>query len=333
MLETVCHFPWTTIYLEPNGDAFPCCHRQPFRLGNIYCNTALEILKGREATTVRLQAGRSELACFQRCTRAPSRRCYNAGRRPYPVSPQVRLEELHVNISTRCNLKCVMCGQDHRARETLNPALLTAAVDWTGSPRLIIQGGEPLVVPEAYELAAWVKRNSASPITLITNATALDQRWEEVLLNGSNEVRVSLNAATRPVHEAVNRGSSWAKVMRNLHRLARLRQQNKGALYLTLRMTVVPANVAEMPSFIGFGQAEGYADRITFGFDKKTMPRWIKANKKVFLGLYEAFLAEATRSKVTCDAWRLFQLARDLGLENRELKFGRKGQLLGGGGL
>ena len=94
-------------------------------------------------------------------------------------------------------------------------------------------------------------------------------------------------------------------------------------------MTVVPRNVAEMPRFVAFANAEGYADRITFGFDKKTMPKWARKNPNEFRRIYEAFLEAVVDSAATCDAWRLYQLARRLGFENRRLEFGPKGQLLG----
>ena len=53
----------------------------------------------------------------------------------YPVPSPPRLRELHVNISTRCNLRCVMCGQDHRSRTVLKYRKIFRAVDWSAGPR------------------------------------------------------------------------------------------------------------------------------------------------------------------------------------------------------
>ncbi|MFH1092485.1 MAG: radical SAM protein, partial [Pseudomonadota bacterium] len=325
--KTFCHYPWTTLYIEPNGEVYPCCHRRPRPVGDIYAGTLEEILLGPEAEQVRREAQSGSLTCFENCTRAPRRRYYNSGDQPYEVEARPKLEEVHINISTRCNLSCLMCGQDHKSRLTLDYKRLIQAVDWSKGPRLIIQGGEPLVVPAAFKLAAYVRRK-ASPLTLITNATAFTSQWREILLEGKNECRISLNAASRPTHEAVNRGSRWPKVLAAVRRLAAEREKRKSGLYITLRMTVLPQNAFEMPEFVRFGNAEGYADRITFGFDKKTMPRWAHKNRKEFLGIYQAFMTEVSRSRAPCDAWRMYQLACSLGLENKRYQFGRKGELL-----
>ena len=327
-MRTVCHFPWNTLYIEPNGDTYPCCHRRPTVIGNILEQTAREIITGPEAAIVRRDAAAGTLSCFATCNRAPSRRVHNAGRRPYPVSEEPRLQEIHINISTRCNLKCVMCRQDHRSRITLDHRRLIRAVDWSEAPRLIIQGGEPLATPEAYRLSRWVVRHTSSPLTIITNGLGLNGKWRRLLTSGSHECRISLNGASRETHEQVNRGSNWNKVLGRLRRLAARRARLGNGLYLTGRMTVVPANVREMPVFVRFLNEEGYVDRITFGFDKKTMPRWIRRNPDEFKRIYDRFFEEVVQSRVLCDSWRLYLLARNLGLEDRELRFGPKGQLL-----
>ena len=112
-------------------------------------------------------------------------------------------------------------------------------------------------------------------------------------------------------------------------RLAAERDKTRSRLYLTFRMTVVPEKVADMPAFVRLGNKEGYVNRLAFGFDKKTMPKWVRKHPEPFRRIYEEFLSEASRSKVLCDSWRLYQLARDQGLEDRRFAFGPKGQLLG----
>jgi radical SAM protein with 4Fe4S-binding SPASM domain len=327
--RAICHFPWNTAYVEPDGRVYPCCHRKPHAVGNINHQSLSEIMYGPDAESVRRRARAGDLVCFPTCTRAPSRHVHRSGGKPYKVPPEPRLEEVHLNVSYRCNIRCVMCGQDHKSRLTLNAKRIIQAVDWSDKPRLILQGGEPLVIPEARKAAAFVAEKTESLITLITNGTALSGRWEDILLSRKHELRLSLNAATRETHERVNVGSKWTKVIKNLRRLAQRREQGRSDLYITLRMTVVPQNVHEMPAFVRFANNEGYADRITFGFDKKTLPKWAKKNRPEFERIYHAFLDELDQSKALCDAWRMYQVARKVGIESRPLKFGRKGQLLG----
>jgi radical SAM protein with 4Fe4S-binding SPASM domain len=327
--RAICHFPWNTAYVEPDGRVYPCCHRKPHAVGNINHQSLSEIMYGPDAESVRRRARAGDLVCFPTCTRAPSRHVHRSGGKPYKVPPEPRLEEVHLNVSYRCNIRCVMCGQDHKSRLTLNAKRIIQAVDWSEKPRLILQGGEPLVIPEARKVAAYVAGKTESLITLITNGTALSGRWEDILLSRNHEIRLSLNAATKETHERVNIGSKWPKVVNNLRRLVQRREQTGSGLYITLRMTVVPENVHEMPSFVRFATSEGFADRITFGFDKKTLPKWAKKNRPEFERIYHAFLDELDQSKALCDAWRMYQVARKVGIESRPLKFGRKGQLLG----
>ena len=328
MNRAVCHYPWDTLYIEPDGAVFFCCHKKPYCIGNIYSQSLEQIMIGLPAAKARRESREGTLACFEKCTRAPSRRYYNAGNERYPVPSEPRIKEVHINISTRCNISCVMCRQDHKSREALDYKKLIAAVNWDLSPRLIIQGGEPLVVPAARKLADFVASSTNSRLTLITNGTALTGKWRSILVSGGHECRFSLNGASRATHEAVNRGSSWPRVMAGVRKLAALREKKSSRLYITLRMTVVPINASEMAAFVRFANEEGYANRIAFGFDKKTMPKWARRHPDEFRRIYDEFMGRVTESKILCDAWRLYQLARTEGFETRDFSFGPKGQLL-----
>lgn len=328
MEETFCHFPWTTLYIEPNGCVFSCCHKKPYILGDIAEQTLEDIFFGPECETVRASAMDGSLACFGPCNLPPKRRFYAAGNKPFPAPSPPALNEIHINISTRCNLRCVMCGQDHRSHEELDIKKLISGVDWTKRPRLIMQGGEPLVIPRAYELTRFIVNQTDSNFTLITNGTELSRKWIRLLTAGNNECRISLNGAAKASHETVNKGSSWKRVLKNVRKLASARVKKSSSMTVTLRMTVVPANVRELPLFVRFGNSEGYPDRLTFGFDKKALPKWINRNREEFTRIYHDFMSEINDSRVLCDSWRIFDLARKAGIEDRDLKYTPKGQLL-----
>jgi radical SAM protein with 4Fe4S-binding SPASM domain len=92
-----------------------------------------------------------------------------AGRRPIVVW----------NITRRCNLCCIHCYSDSEAREypgELSWGQCRSVVDDLarfGVPGLLLSGGEPLIHPRFFDLAAYA-RGKGLRLTLSTNGTLID---------------------------------------------------------------------------------------------------------------------------------------------------------------
>ena len=314
-----CHFLWTTVYIEPNGDIYPCCHRQPEAIGNLSRDSISHAFYSASAARIRSAATAGRLPCLSKCTRSPDRPGHHPGGKQSDAAAGPCLEEVHVNLSFRCNIRCIMCRQDHDSRETLDPGRVARAVDWSGSPRVVIQGGEPLILPEAFQLCRYITTHTGSKLTLLTNGTRLTPEWRALLLSGRHEYFVSLNGASAGVHERVNRGSNWDAVMDGLRELAEDRERFSAKTRITLRMTIVPENVSELPAFVGLANREGYVHKIKFGLDKASMPAWAHRNPDEFLEIYTRFLEQAAKSETRCDTRRVDLFAARLNIHSSGL--------------
>ncbi len=97
-----------------------------------------------------------------------------------PKSASERRPIVVWNITRRCNLRCIHCYSDSDAREY--PGELTwdqsrGVVDdlaQFGVPGVLLSGGEPLIHPRFFDLAAYA-RGKGLRLTLSTNGTLIDR--------------------------------------------------------------------------------------------------------------------------------------------------------------
>ena len=69
----------------------------------------------------------------------------------------------------------------------------------------------------------------------------------------------SLNAASKEIHEIVNAGSKFEKVLRNVKRVVDAKREVGGEVLIGGQMTIVEQNIHEIPEFI--------VKREEFGFE------------------------------------------------------------------
>ena len=191
------------------------------------------------------------------------------GKKPLPDKvPLERIEELHIGLGYRCNVRCVMCFQKDFTlrsdpviwREKLLPL-------YPSVKRIVIQGGEPTVMGDARDLIALaLEKNPEVKFSLITNGLAFDGGWQRLMVDHGDYVNFSLNAADKETHEKINRHSCWEKVMANLRGVLELRTRLKSPLTVAASFVILPENIGQMSEFIDLGRSLG-VDKIRFLFD------------------------------------------------------------------
>lgn len=154
----------------------------------------------------------------------------------------------------RCNLACRMCPVHERVdvagelsferfRELLDqmPTLET----------LHLQGlGEPMLHPRFFDMVALaasrgIRVSANTNLTLLTPARA--RRCVECGLAG---LSVSIDGASRDVYQAIRRKASFDKVLRNLGRLMRAREEVDSALQVRGVMVLMRGNLDELPALV-----------------------------------------------------------------------------------
>jgi len=144
------------------------------------------------------------------------------------VSPP-RLRLVFWETTAGCNLECVHCRRLEVSRELMKSDLTTgegqrlieqiAAAD---RPVLVFSGGEPLMRPDLFELAAWA-RSRGLIIALASNGTLIDAAVARRIADaGFDRVSISLDGADPDTHDRFRgRAGSFdlaLQALGNLHR-------------------------------------------------------------------------------------------------------------------
>jgi radical SAM protein with 4Fe4S-binding SPASM domain len=183
-------------------------------------------------------------------------------------------EELYLEVTNRCNLKCTTCPQSWGMSEDsadLTPERAAELLEQLPSVRrVVLHGiGEPTLNPRLPEIVEVVKRKGAYAL-FNTNGLLLRGKLLEALVrSGLDEVRVSVDAATPETYRLVRGADMFSRVIANARALndekARLGSQSPR---VSLWMTGLKSNIRELPDLVRIaaeaGIAEVYVQRLVF---------------------------------------------------------------------
>lgn len=132
---------------------------------------------------------------------------------------------LQWHITHACNLRCVHCYQEeyqsHMPREELFRALdqFTELVEGRDvEPQINLTGGEPLLHPDFYDLAAEIRRRGYR-LGVLSNGTLIDAEAARRLADLTPVfVQVSLDGTER-IHDAVRGRGAFGKALSGIDRL------------------------------------------------------------------------------------------------------------------
>ena len=255
-----------SLYIDDRGDVFACCHSKPGVVGNIYKSTLKEIYNSDSLKRFRQREIDGTLACVKNCNLRQTAIKSETVERDYHED----LRYLKVLFSERCNIKCIMCNQDHMSKLELDDEKLVNNVEIPRScDSIVLQGGETLILRSAKRFFDHCAAHG-SKVSLLTNGTAMSEEMAKKIALHCECINFSLNGATKETHEIVNAGSKFDKVLRNLRRVIQAKRELNGNVKIWGHMTIVPANVHEITEFIR-KQTEFGFERINFGFDTSVL--------------------------------------------------------------
>lgn len=188
--------------------------------------------------------------------------------------PTVLPEELYLEVTNRCNLKCTTCPQSWGMSEgsaDLTPDTARSLLDQLPSVRrVVLHGiGEPTLNPRLTEIIEVVKSRGAYAL-FNTNGLLLRGRLlTELVRSGLDEVRISVDAATPETYQLVRGADMFSRVIANARSLNETRDQLGATTPRTsLWMTGLKSNVRELSELVriaaGVGIAEVYVQRLVF---------------------------------------------------------------------
>ena len=272
MTSPVCPDLWTSVTVDHLGNVYACCLNRPCRFGSIYGSDLRDLINSDEAVAARREALLGRLGCMEGCTWIRER-----VDRDTPTIDYGDLRHLQIAFGELCNISCIMCRQ--RARHdgrTLDEKALIANIDLEPFESIFITGGEPLAIPSCIRYMEHLI-SIGRRFGISTNGTMMDRPFVDRFIGCLDTVTVSVNAATRGTHEAVNRGSDFDRVIGNVRYARESRDRNGTDTVLIGRMTLTVPALKEIPEFIEVFEGMGF-DRINFGFDRDTVPGFLVSN-------------------------------------------------------
>lgn len=196
-----------------------------------------------------------------------------------PIDERGRLvrelpEELYLETTNRCNLRCRTCPQYFGMPEDfadLTPERVTRILDqFPTVRRVVLHGiGEPLLNPELFSIIQAAKARGAYAL-FNTNGLLLRGRLAEpVVRSGLDELRVSIDSASPEVYEQVRGADGFDRIIENVRGLAKLKHRlNITTPKVSLWITGMKANVHELPRLIrvaaDIGVREVYLQRLVY---------------------------------------------------------------------
>jgi len=155
--------------------------------------------------------------------------------------------------TSRCNSRCVSCdwwkhsGEGDLTVDEIRE--LAATLPSLGTRIVVFSGGEPLLRPEVFELAAMFRERGMT-LHLLTSGVLLE-RFAARVAQHFSRVIVSLDAATERLYEEIRGVDALEVVERGVAKLRALAPQ----VPITARATLHRRNFRELPRLVNHAKA------------------------------------------------------------------------------
>ncbi|MCX2829466.1 radical SAM protein [Bacillus pseudomycoides] len=158
---------------------------------------------------------------------------------------------LCIEPTSICNLRCTMCFQsdstfsgDKSLQGHMSFELFKKIIDEGAKHNLasivLASRGEPLLNKDIYRMISYAKKNGVLDIKLNTNATVLTANNARKLLeSGLDTLVFSVDSAIPEEYERIRLGAKFEKVVENIRRFNKIRQEEYPEVSLRTRTSMV----------------------------------------------------------------------------------------------
>jgi radical SAM protein with 4Fe4S-binding SPASM domain len=224
-------------------------------------------------------------------------------------------EELQIEVTGACNLRCRMCLVRYRPRldrhtASMDSTRFAALLDeLPGLRRLTLQGlGEPLLAPDFFDIID-AARSRGIEVGFNTNATLLSRRTcERLVAAGVEWIHVSVDGATAPTFEHVRDGARYDRVLRNLRTLLDVKRESASRRpHVQVNVVAMRSNVAELPQIVHLASRAGvqrcWIQNLSHDFSDTNAPEYEEMR---------SFVAAEALSVGCPDVARILDVCRDI---------------------
>lgn len=129
------------------------------------------------------------------------------------------LNGFYIEITSRCNLKCLHCYNDSGLlKKEIDFLTFKKLIDEFSDkqPNITISGGEPLTHPQIWEMLNYCKNKVSRDSVMITNATLITKDIAKQLTEIGIGIQVSINGINAKQHDAICGEGNYNKTVRGL---------------------------------------------------------------------------------------------------------------------
>ncbi len=263
---SLCHYPYTSIQINEQGDVHPCCHPwcSSFSFGNILSQPFGEIWNGQRAQEFRKQFRDDNYKYCRLDT------CINAPERKFKtdLTAEKYPEVIALSYDRICNVQCIFCRtcslkQDlTKFDETIDNWLPEV---FKNAQRVSLSGvGEALASPHTRKLMSKIAKLYPNiKFDILTNGMLMDEKnlSELGILNNLGVIRFSIHAVKKSTYNKLVKLGNFDRVMKNIQYIAELKKQGK-IDQLEFRFVINAFNYKEMVKFAQ--TAKKFGANITF---------------------------------------------------------------------
>lgn len=177
---------------------------------------------------------------------------------------------VYVDTTNDCNLRCRMCHFSLPEFSRREPRRMTPEQferigrELFGAARTMYLSAacEPLTHPRFREILAVASRSGVPDLRVLTNGVLLTPELAEALLSsGLSSLQVSVDGVRAATYERIRRGARFERLVSALRLLAERKRRIGGSTQVQLNVTLMRANLDELPEFADFAREHG-ADAI-----------------------------------------------------------------------
>ncbi len=270
-----CHFPWTSIYVSPEGNIKHCCNTNITSLGNLSKLSFDEIWNGQLYQTIRhkISLGDFEGAfCNPIC---PGLRNGKGYPWPYenPQSAETKLNYtkatenffnhqkivshfplyLKLEFSNRCNLRCIMCFYEFTPPyQFISEHAIQKLLSFSNKALTVtLMGGEVFFNKQDLLFIDSFNPGKDTTVCVITNGTLLNEAMIKRLSKFHKlYLDISVDGTSTEIYNKIRKKGNWEVVNENIKRVVSVAKNRNGEGYewnISLSFTVMASNFIDIP--------------------------------------------------------------------------------------
>jgi len=184
-------------------------------------------------------------------------------------TPLVKPKSVTLTLTTRCNLRCVMCNHWRLVPGDIMSYddachYIDQIAEFSQESVLEISGGEPFLHPRIMDIIAFATQQGLR-MNITTNAMLFTPaRMEQLFASTVDRLQISMDGPDAETHDGI-RGipGSFGRIVAAVKELDRLRKEENRPLGLNLTMVIQRDNFTRLTEMYHFARALGF-DSVTY---------------------------------------------------------------------